>query len=583
MATQTNGNFQNFITFSRGTNATLFDSTGRLTFGPNNIATQSNNFTAWTTFSSGGASVPVVTSNFAPGPDGAPGAASRLYMDTGSTPGAISQLANPASTNIDFPAGNVISVWMRSNTGSSQTISLIASNGTGSNFTVTTAWQRFSYTASAFLPLNVAIRIRATNGTTSNIVDIQVAYAQSEVVTYQTTPSEYIPTVASPVYRPRLDYDPVSLTLRGMLIEDQRTNLLTYSQEFNNAIWAAPPATVSPNVAISPDGTQNADKLVSNNSTAVAGVQQFVTSTATPHTFSVFVKPDGANFVQLLFNAAASANFANFDIVNGLVTAGTYTNASITRVGSGWYKISITFTSATTSIGATLYLLDNGTAGRGSTFTGDGVKGAFLYGAQLEAGRFATSYIPTSANPVTRNADIASLTGANFTPWYNTEGTILAYADSSSEQGGATSYNIFSLNDGTASNYSRGYVYALNVGSNVVVGTSSIADVSVGTWTLGRQFRSAQAFRTGNTVASVSGALSTAGTPSSIPVANTMTFGSNNGAGAALNGHIKSLAFYPYRLTDAQIQALTTMPLEASMSLQFTPNSDSFVDASWGV
>jgi hypothetical protein len=101
---------------------------------------------------------------------------------------------------------------------------------------------------------------------------------------------------------------------------------------------------------------------------------------------------------------------------------------SMAAVGNGWYRCQATLTATATASGDISYRLANTNSAfaSGGTYTGNGTSGIYAWGAQLEAGAFPTSYIPTSGSTVTRTADNASMRGENFSSWYNqSEGSIL--------------------------------------------------------------------------------------------------------------------------------------------------------------
>jgi hypothetical protein len=180
------------------------------------------------------------------------------------------------------------------------------------------------------------------------------------------------------------------------LVEVCPWNLLTYSEEFNNAIWTKITASVTANTTTAPNGTLTADSLIAN--VAVYGlVQQTANITANvPNTFSVYAKYNGISIFQL--QTRDNANNANnayvvFDILTGVVSAaplasGAYSNASATieSVGNGWYRLSLTSTS-NISVTSRFRLVSD---------LSDGINGYFIWGAQLNEGSSAKPYFPTT-------------------------------------------------------------------------------------------------------------------------------------------------------------------------------------------
>ena len=239
---------------------------------------------------------------------------------------------------------------------------------------------------------------------------------------------------------PRFDHDPSTGKSLGLLVEENRTNLLQQSEDYSTT-WTRFNVNASVNAITAPDGTTTADKLVENSSNNFHRVRQGISSGVTG-TFSIFLKADERNRVNL--GTSDTNLIAQFDLSAGSIVSGT---GSIQSFGNGWYRCSIS--STFTSSGPYLLLRNSSS----EFYTGDGTSGVYAWGAQLEANAtFATSYIPTSGSSVTRSADIASITGSNFSSWYNqSEGTVFvksSYVGLSSSSTG----RIYDINDGTTSN-----------------------------------------------------------------------------------------------------------------------------------
>lgn len=365
---------------------------------------------------------------------------------------------------------------------------------------------------------------------------------------------------------PRFDYDPITLAAKGLLIEEQRTNLLTYSEDFSNSAWVKAFSTLSNNTAISPDGTTTAEKSIVNNGITLgvssgAGLRQDWTKAASPITYtqSLFAKAAEFNSIFLFLSnlGASSGVYGIFNLATGTAGAtasfGSGFSGLSTRIenyGNGWYRCILTVTS------------DSSTGMRNSYFpadtvatTGNGTSGVLVWGAQLEAGSFATSYIPTVASQVTRSADVASVN--TLSPWYNaSEGTLYAeytpYAVTSDSR-------FASIDANTTAN--RMMIWGTSGSARTIfdVSVASVNQASIqttGTFTTNTT-KSAGAYKVNDFAFSVNGAAALTDTSGSIPVATQLVIGSSGGSSANANAHIRNVAYYPRRLSNAELQALT--------------------------
>ena len=197
----------------------------------------------------------------------------------------------------------------------------------------------------------------------------------------------------------------------GLLVEESRTNLQPYSEQFNNAVWSKINGSVTANAITSPDGTANADLFIPSTTSAQHRLDYTSTTTAVTHAFSVYAKFGGYNFVWL--RIGLNGGFVN--LLDGTVSNVTvgYT-LTATNVGDNWYRVVLVGAAALNSV----IRINSTITAEGLDFAGNGTSGVYLYGAQLEAGAFATSYIPTEATAVTRNADVATMTGTNFSDFW---------------------------------------------------------------------------------------------------------------------------------------------------------------------
>jgi hypothetical protein len=359
-----------------------------------------------------------------------------------------------------------------------------------------------------------------------------------------------------------------------LLIEEQRANLFTYSEQFDNAAWTKNRSSITANTIIAPDGTLTGDKLVEDTTaTSTHQITQTVTTVvSTAYTFTVYIKAAERTWAALrIFDGTNYTTF--FDLVSGTVGASSAGNtATIQNVGNGWYRCSLSRTTAATSTTAVVL---NAIGDNNAFYTGDGTSGIFIWGAQLEAGAFPTSYIQTVASQVTRAADAASMTGTNFSSWYNQgEGTLYAsfrpmssgFSGASSQSSGVAGFNNQSVSafNGYGWRYLRtastnGIQFLGRQGANALAASPVIGAFVVS----GQEYRAAGSYASDLIAASVNGV-------SPISVQNTAFIGNNPDrlligsvsiggiAPYQANAAIAKIAYYPIRCTNAQLVALTS-------------------------
>jgi hypothetical protein len=215
--------------------------------------------------------------------------------------------------------------------------------------------------------------------------------------------------------------DVMRFNKEGCLFEGDSTNLLLYSEQFDNAAWVKYQCLISPNEGADVFGTNLADKIVETSSTGYRTVYQPVNViSGTTYTFSIFVSA-GERHGLRIYNAAL-AKGAYFDVQNGTVlSVESGITANIEKYNNT-YRCSITYTASTTGAqNHAVALSVNGSI----TYTGDGVSGLYIFGAQLEAMPFATSYIPTTTAIATRAGNSCSLLQAENIPCYANDFSIV--------------------------------------------------------------------------------------------------------------------------------------------------------------
>jgi hypothetical protein len=609
------------ITFTRASTGTYYDG---VTFAKaeENLLLQSQDFsTTWANLAS------TDTANSTAAPDGTTTADTLTESATsnihGIVQGGVSVISGTTYAFSIFikkgtgaTAPDVIQLtWATSGFTSNVYVNYDISVGGGSSGTVTQAgasvisssitdvgngWYRCTFTANAGSTTTSGMTVLFTNNNPTatrapSYLGVVTADAflwgaqleqRSAVTDYTATTTQpitsYVPALQTAASgEARFDHDPLTGESLGFLIEEQRTNLLTYSEDLSNAAWSITgTASIGTNTVVAPDGTLTADKFVLGDTitSGNAAVYQTVTKSAvaTTYTVSLYIKAGEFNTLRLIFRDTASAansvqayfNAATGVIASGPTAAGTFTNASatITPVGNGWYRCTLTGTTSTeTSVNTRIFNYQDGTG----TATGNGYSGIYIWGAQLEAGAFPTSYIKTVASQATRNADAASMTGTNFSEWFNPSAGAV-YAESSTMDFSA-SRGVWAIGN-TSLAFSSGYMiyetYTASVSGRRTIGVfyngssqapnlGTAVSQSENTFSPG-----AFAYALDDLGQSTNGATAATDTSGLLPIGVTgFSIGSLisgwAGAGNYLNGHIRKLAYYPKRLSNATLQALT--------------------------
>jgi hypothetical protein len=528
------------VTFTRASSGTYVDSEGVIRTATTNLLLRSEEFDVTWNKPAG----VTVTANTTEAPNGTQTAdtlSGAINVSHNST--NLSQaITATESTSYTFSiyvkslTSTTFSIRLRDNTADSQSTTI----------TPTSSWQRVSCTLTTGIgATSLVARVGNANG------DVAIWGAQLE---QSATVGEYIPTTSTINSAPRFDHDPTTGESLGLLVEESRTNLILQSENLSTT-WTNVNTSEAINVATAPDGTTTADKLITNN--GVASVSSYITQTvaksaaATTYTYSVFAKTGdtGIGTVQLLaVDTALGANRATtiFSTVTGTIpnpasVNGTFTNASsiITPLADGWYRCSLTFTTGTeTSISLRLY-------SRLPT-TGDGSSGLLS---------FATSYITTTA-AVTRAADVASITGSNFSSWYRQdEGTVFAEFVPRTF---AQACGLLSLDDGTTSERLQTRLSTNGNGALVVADGGSVqANFStVASTSLNTKGRLATSFAVNSFKVSLNGGSVASDTSGTLPTVAQAVIG--NAVGAFIfNGPISRIAFWPRELPESTLQTIT--------------------------
>lgn len=228
---------------------------------------------------------------------------------------------------------------------------------------------------------------------------------------------------------PRLDFNPSTLASNGLLLEPASTNLLTFSEQFDNAAWTKSGSSIAANSALAPDYAQTADKIVESAAASSHPVFRSITlSNSTTYSFSVFLKAAERTsaFLSLSSNVISSSS-ASINLITGAIASNDLTRSQVKNCGGGWWRISGTVTTIASVAGNTLLFIYP-TVNLGVTsYPGDGVSGIYCWGAQLEVASRPTSYIATAASTASRGAE--NLLVSSSTGWKGANNTFNISAD----------------------------------------------------------------------------------------------------------------------------------------------------------
>lgn len=587
------------ITFTRGTSATYYD-------GKTTVMAEQNLFLSSQDFQTANGwamqdGAQTLTLNSTAAPDGTTTADTLIEPPSGSstprwyqiktvTPNTAYTISCYLKANTRTFAyvqleilgvGNVIQYFNLS-TGAASTLTTTGSSSNVSN-TITSAgngWYRCTLTATFPSGTSMYAFIGLANSTPTQYYSCNGSsiYAWGAQFEARSTATTYTPTTSQPIknYVPQLltagtnqarfDHNPVTGESLGLLVEEQRTNVASYSADLgNSSAWPQAGITVISNANVAPDGSLTAIRMIAATSSGDHDLYRYFNLDNSSYTLSVYAKYSGAHLALSASGPSSPWAGCIFDLQNGVAKTpqgtGITCTASIQSVGNGWYRCSITFT-ATSSYGwyAIISSTNNVNATMGAygfiAYPGDGWNGVQLWGAQLEAGAFATSYIPTTSASVTRTLDRAQITGTNFSSWYNqAEGTL--YAEASPQTASSGSYALACLTStGVSNSISMYYTGGTAVDIETLVNGSVQYTFLV---TRGAPpSKVAHGYKVNDSNIALNGTAPTTDTVCLIPEVNKLLIGTIYDENSyPCNGTIRKIAYYPVRVTNAQLQALT--------------------------
>jgi hypothetical protein len=355
---------------------------------------------------------------------------------------------------------------------------------------------------------------------------------------------------------PRFDYNPATLVCKGLLIEESRINSAVYSESITN--WTVSNTTTGSDSTVNPYGVASGQYFADTAATAAFLILDAVTFvTATAYTFSVYAKAKGSSLIQLTFDRVGSGNYANFNLTTGVVTkVGGSSTATITNAGNGWYRCSVAATTVGGGSGSLkVYLLNNASSTQAPSYTGTGANSAYITCAQLEVGAFPTSYIPNTASTgtTTRNADVATMTGTNFSDWYTaTTGAAVVWAIPQTATG---TRPLAQFDDTTANEIIalRGNVADPEL--YIIDGGVAQTQIDVGTIVANTAYKLSGAWNINNCAAAKDGGSVGVDTNATIPTPTQLRIGSNGTNYAC--AWIQKIMYWPQRIINAEVQAFS--------------------------
>jgi len=535
------------LTYTAPSPKLVYGSDGVLRYAPHNLLTGSQTIggSGWL---NAGTPPLSVTQNSTVAPDGTTTAALISLNTSGGT-----YQFNAIGTGVPF----IAAIWLK-RVSTSGTVRFTHPSAPGfGTMTVDLAllsdgWERITPThsaVSAYTPYVGAgnqggMYIESTGGTTKSF------YAWGAQNNLSRTVLTYVPTTTAAVYSLPRDDNPTTGAALGVLVEEARTNLVTYSQAADNAAWSKVALlTVNGNNAGAPDGTATFCNLTPNTT----NTQHFISTAAfTPAAsalcISAYFKANGYRWVRF----AHSTGIISFDTLTGTIGATSgVTSSGVQSIGNGVYRAFFVYTASAAS--NSVFISVNNADNTGTTsFAGDGTSGVLVWGMQAEQGAFATSYIPTVASQVTRAADNIYILTSDF-PYNTLEGSVALDVPADVRGTG----NVFSLSDGTSAirplvlfNSTTTSIWLFSSGSPGsmdLIGAISAAAYKV-----------SAAYKLNDYAASLNGASPITDTSAVVQTPNRLNVGNAGNGLVQINGHIKRLAYYASRKTNAELVVLST-------------------------
>jgi hypothetical protein len=559
-------------------NATRVNASGLIEVPRTNLLLRSEEFNDayWSKTQQGTGLNPVVTPNNAISPDGNQTADLVVFNRGAGNSSNDRSILSSTSTIVSGSQYNG-SVWVKAATPSDigkQIAFRHVAQATHLVITLTDNWVRYNKTESSVLTAGDWRLVSIGTVTADNVVGVHVWGAQLEIGNTATT---YIPTTSSirtlfagvaqdgalSPNVPRLDYRNLvgAVDCPALLVEPSAANTALQSAGFEvSGTWAPTNISVTTGTTsafIAPDGSTDADLLADNSTNGRHRVQQNLLSftSGTTYTFSVFVKKNSSNRFLLINANTAFNSVAALSLDTLAITNISGSGASVENYGNGWYRFSIRGTASTTTTGGTVFVQMQDTNADG-TYIGNG-SSFYLWGAQLEVGSVATSYIPTTTASATRGADNYSVSGAVSGFIGLSSGAIYAEVDVRNWE---ASGRVVALSDGTSDgsivimeNANRSFSLVVNVAGSSEVNITTASGLYNGL------HRIAIAYKKDDYAVYLNGQLAGTDTSAGVPSVNRIFVGKIESSGTTnyFNDRIRAIAFYNTRPTNSELATLT--------------------------
>jgi hypothetical protein len=341
---------------------------------------------------------------------------------------------------------------------------------------------------------------------------------------------------------PRFDYNPSTLAAQGLLIEESRTNSLWYSEEFGNiagwgTVGTAP--TITTNSTTSPSGTLTADTITFAAADSRIQNEALLSFTAgLSYTITLYAKSVGTslNKIRLAFFDGAQQNSSDFTVSN-----------------TAWTRLTVTFVAANTTATGRMQIRNA---------TDNLANSIYIWGAQLEAGSFATSYIPTTTTALTRAADVASVN--TLSPWFNSvEGTVYAeWTNLAATMPTGAAQVVARIGDATGNNFISLFQFqnaSSKASQNMFSGGANPGRLDSGGAYSNATVKAAAAFAASDRALSTNGTAATTSATGAMPLSATrMGIGIDDTFNGPLNGYLRRITYYPRRLSNAELVSITS-------------------------